>query len=180
MSEPFLGEIRMVGFSFAPSGWALCQGQSMPISQNSALFSLLGTTFGGNGQTTFNLPDFQGRSPVGMGNGRGLTPIVQGEVSGAENVTLTSMQMPMHTHPVTVAGTATTPVNAPTATNNVLGASGTGPGSATIWSTALANPIPLSPTQVGMAGGSLPVPIRDPFLGTNFIIALQGVFPTRS
>src|SRR5688572_6320685 len=98
MSEPFLGEIRMVGFNFAPQGWAFCQGQLMSIAQNSALFSLLGTTFGGDGQTTFALPDYRGRSSVGMGSGPGLTNIVQGEKSGTENVTILSTQMPVHTH----------------------------------------------------------------------------------
>jgi microcystin-dependent protein len=180
MSDPFLGEIRMVGFNFNPLGWAFCQGQLMSISQNSALFALLGTTFGGNGQTNFALPDFRARTPVGMGAGPGLSTIVQGEQSGQENVTLLTNQMPMHTHPVQLAGTATDSVNAPTDANNVLGASGAGPGSATIWSTTLTNPIAMSPTQVGIAGGSQAVPIRNPYLGTNFIIALQGIFPSRS
>ena len=99
MSEPFLGEIRMVGFNFAPQGWAFCQGQIMSIAQNTALFSLLGTMYGGNGQTTFGLPDLQGRSPVGIGQGPGLSPIVQGEMAGTENVTLLASNMPMHTHP---------------------------------------------------------------------------------
>jgi len=180
MSDPFMGEIRMVGFNFNPRGWAFCQGQLMSIAQNSALFALLGVTFGGNGQTTFGLPDFQGRSPVGMGAGLGLSVITQGEQSGQENVSLLINQMPMHTHIVQLAGTATASVNAPTDTNNVLGASGAGPGSATIWSTTLTNPIAMLPTQVGIAGGSQPVPVRNPFLGTNFIIALEGIFPSRS
>jgi microcystin-dependent protein len=180
MSEPFMGEIRMVGFNFAPSGWAFCQGQLVSISQNSALFSLLGTTFGGDGQVTFGLPDFRGRSPVGMGNGANLSPITQGERGGSENVALVTGQMPMHTHIVQVAGVATEPANTPSTTNNVLGASGGGQGNATIWSSALSDPIALAPTQVGPAGGTLPVPIRNPFLGTNFIIAMEGIFPSRS
>lgn len=178
MSDPFLGEIKMAGFNFAPTGWALCQGQLLAISQNAALFSLLGTTFGGNGVNNFQLPDFRSRSPVGMGQGLGLSMVVQGEMSGVENVTLLQTQMPMHTHVVSVAGTATNPVNVPSATNNVLGASGTGQGNATIWSTALTGPVPLAPTQVGTAGGSQPVAIRNPYIGTNFIIALQGIFPS--
>lgn len=180
MSEPFVGEIRMVGFNYAPPGWAFCQGQQMAISQNSALFALLGTMYGGNGQTTFGLPDYRGRSPVGIGTGVGLSTITQGEVAGTENVSLLQSQMPTHTHLVSVAATATESVNVPSATNNVLGASGTGQGNATIWSTALTNPIPLSPAQVGVAGGSQPVPVRNPYLGTNFIIALEGVFPSHS
>jgi microcystin-dependent protein len=180
MSDPFLGEIRMVGFNFNPVGWAQCNGQLLPIAQNSALFALLGTTFGGNGTTTFGLPDFRGRGPVGMGNGPGLTAITQGELSGVEQVTLLQTQMPAHTHQVAVAGASTEPTNTPSTVNNVLGASGGGQGNATIWSTALNTPVMLNPTQVGTAGGSQPFAIRNPFLGTNFIIALQGIFPSRS
>lgn len=182
MSEPFVGEIRMVGFNFAPVGWALCQGQLLSISTNTALFSLLGTTFGGNGVTNFGLPDLRGRAPVGMGQGPGLTDIVQGEMSGTENVTLLTTNMPMHTHPtsVQVAGTPTSNVTAPSATNSVLGASGAGPGSASIWSTEMANPVNLSGVQAGVAGGSQPFDNRNPYLGTNFIIALNGIFPSRS
>lgn len=183
MSDPFLGEIKMVGFNFAPVGWAFCQGQVLSISQNTALFSLLGTVYGGNGQTTFGLPDLRSRSPVGMGQGQGLTNITQGEMSGTESVSLTINNMPAHNHPTTVqvAGTATSPANAPTAGNNVLGASSAnGPGSASIWSTELATPIQLAGVQSGAAGGSLPVATRNPYLGINFVIALQGIFPSRS
>lgn len=181
MSEPFIGEIRMVGFNFAPTGWLPCQGQLVSISQNQALFALLGTTFGGNGVTNFALPDLRGRSPVGMGDGPGLTPVVQGEMAGQENVNVLVTNMPAHTHPTTVqvAGTATEPANTPSATNAVLGASGGGQGSAAIWSTALTNPVPMSGVQAGPAGGSQPLPVRNPYLGTNFIIATQGVFPSR-
>lgn len=179
MSDPFLGEIKMAGFNFAPTGWALCQGQLLAISQNAALFSLLGTTFGGNGVNNFQLPDFRSRSPVGMGQGLGLSMVVQGEMSGVENVTLLQTQMPMHTHVVSVAGAQTGAVPTPSATNNVLGASPTGvAGAAAIWSTALTSPVTLAPTQVGTAGGSQPVAIRNPYIGTNFIIALQGIFPS--
>lgn len=192
MSEPFLGEIRMVGFNFAPRGWAFCQGQLLPIAQYSALFSLLGTMYGGNGTTNFALPDLRGRSPVGMGNGPGLTPITQGEVSGTENVTLLSTQMPTHIHTATASATfavAGTPSNAsatPSATNNILGASQAGgPPSAAIWSDALNNPVTLGNTEtvsvtVEPAGGSQPLPLRNPFLGTNFVIALEGIFPSRN
>jgi len=192
MSDPFLGEIRMVGFNFNPQGWALCNGQLMSIAQNSALFALLGTTFGGDGVSTFALPNYNGRSPVGMGNGPGLTPVVQGEVSGTENVTILSTQMPSHTH--TATGTATfsagaTPSNqtlVPSATNSVLGGSVAGSAqAAAIWSDQLIDPIPLTNTQtvnvsIGVTGGNQPLPIRNPFLGTNFIIALSGVFPSRN
>lgn len=117
MSDPFLGEIRMVGFNYAPDGWALCHGQTMPVSQNQALFSLLSTTFGGDGRNTFGLPDLQSRSPVGTGNGAGLTPIQWGAKSGTESITLTQNQMPQHNHaaqftgqPAQVSGSATTTV----------------------------------------------------------------------
>jgi len=180
MAEPFLGEIRMVGFNFNPRGWALCNGQLLPIAQNSALFALLGTTFGGNGQTTFALPDFRGRSPVGMGSGPNLTPIVQGEAEGAEQVVLLQTQLPAHTHQLVVAGTNNEPTNTPSTTNNVLGASGAGQGNATIWSTALNSPVALNPQQCLNAGGGQPFGVRNPYLGTNFIIALDGIFPSRN
>lgn len=191
MSDPFLGEIRMVGFSFAPNGWALCAGQLMSISQYSALFALLGTTYGGDGVNTFGLPDYRGRSPVGMGNGTNLTPIIQGQASGTENVNILSTQMPSHTHVATgtgtfsVAGAVSNPTVTPSATNSVLGASGGGPGSASIWSDALNSPITLTNTEtltinVGATGGNQPLPIRNPYLGTNFIIALNGIFPSRN
>ncbi|RQP23187.1 phage tail protein [Piscinibacter terrae] len=180
MSDPFLGEMKMVGFNFAPRGYAFCDGSILSIASSTALFSLLGTMYGGNGVSTFGLPDLRGRSPVGMGSGPGLTPIVQGEVSGTENTTILSTQMPMHTHLVTVAGTPTEPAVTPSATNNVLGASVTGSaGAASIWSTALNSPVQLAPTQVGVAGGSQPLPIRNPYIGTNFIIATEGIFPSR-
>ncbi len=182
MSEPFMGEIRMVGFNFAPRGWAFCQGQIMSIAQNSALFSLLGTTYGGNGQSTFGLPDLRGRSPVGMAQGPGLSDIALGERAGSENTTLLVTNMPSHNHAtsVEVAGVAATPTTVPSVTNNVLGASGGGPGSASIWSTTLATPVPIAGVVSGMAGGNQPVAIRNPYLGINFVIALEGIFPSRN
>ena len=179
MGDQFLGEIRMVGFSFAPVGWALCNGALLPIMQNQALFSLLGVTFGGNGSTTFGLPDLRGRAPLGMGAGPNLTPVNQGDLVGSENASISAQQMPIHTHVLSVAGTETGGANAPSTTNNVLGAGGTGQGSATIWSTALNSPVALKAAQVGSAGSGQPLPIRNPSLGTNFIIALEGIFPSR-
>jgi microcystin-dependent protein len=180
MPDPYIGEIRMVGFNFAPAGWALCNGALLSVSQNQALFSLLGVTFGGNGSTTFGLPDLRGRAPVGMGTGPNLTPVTQGQLSGSESASISATQMPRHTHVLSVAGTETNGVNTPSNTNNVLGAGGAGVGSATIWSTALNAPVALNPTQVGAAGGGELLPIRNPFIGTNFIIALEGIFPSRS
>lgn len=204
MSDPFLGEIRMVGFTFAPTGWALCSGNLMSISQNSALFSLLGTTYGGNGVSTFALPDLQGRSPVGTGNGLGLSPIVAGEKDGTETVTLTSNQMPIHTHTaqgngnVSVSGSVAIPASSTPASGTLSGTPGTttvlGPITAggragDLYTTSAANttllPFNVQSTgtlpaiTVGAAGGSQPFPVRNPYLGITCIIALQGIFPSR-
>ncbi|MFC5695329.1 phage tail protein [Pseudomonas sp. GCM10022186] len=203
MSDPFLGEIRMVGFNFAPRGWAFCQGTLMSIAQNSALFALLGTTYGGNGQTTFALPDLQGRSPVGQGQGPGLTPITIGEVSGMESVSILSTQMPAHTHTavptsnsITASGqaaipaatTGTTQANpGPTTVLGPIAASGR---AGTLYATG-APDTTLAPFNVsvmgdmpgitiGISGGSQPLPLRNPYLGVNFVIALEGIFPSRS
>jgi len=170
MSDPFIGEIRIVGFNFAPQGWAFCQGQLLSIAQYSALFSLLGTTYGGDGQVTFALPDLRGRLPMGMGNGPGLTPRTQGEESGAEKVTLSSSNLPAHTHPL-FGTTANGGVDTPT--NELLGAGtsiyGTGPLT------------PMSPSAIGPnMGGGLPVPTLPPYLVLNFIIALVGIYPSRT
>lgn len=189
--EPFIGTIQPFGFNFAPKSWATCSGQLLPISQNAALFSLLGTAYGGNGQSTFALPDLRGRLPMSMGNGPGLTPRVIGEASGVEQVTATINNLPAHTHAATatlgvqVAGTASNPVTTPSATNNILGASGTGPASAAIWSDALTNPVNMggingSSVTVSSTGGSLPMDVMNPYLVLNFCIALYGVFPSRN
>jgi microcystin-dependent protein len=204
MSDPYLGEIRMVGFTFAPVGWALCNGNLMAISQNPALFSLLGTTYGGNGTTTFGLPDLQGRSPVGTGNGVGLSPIVPGQKAGAENVALTIAQMPAHTHPaqsggsVTVSGSVAVPASSsPTAgttsgtpgSTTVLGTCVAAGRAADLYTTTAANttllPFNVQSTgtapavTIGVAGGSQPFSVRNPYLGLTCIIALQGIFPSR-
>lgn len=119
MSDPFLGEIRMVGFNYAPADWALCNGAQVSVQQNNALFALLGVMYGGNGQTTFGLPDLQGRSPVGAGSGAGLTPIVQGSKNGAENITLTQANLPTHNHVATFAGQSSPVSGTPTTTVTV-------------------------------------------------------------
>jgi microcystin-dependent protein len=180
--EPFIGTIQSFAFNFPPRDWALCQGQLLSISQNTALFSLLGTTYGGNGQTTFGLPNLQGRMPIGMGQGAGLPGYEIGEQAGTPSVTLTSNEMPMHTHAVQVqvAGTPSSPTNAPSTTNQYLGASGGGQGSASIWSDALSESVPLGGAQAGLAGGSQPVGIMNPFLAINFSIAMLGIFPSRN
>jgi microcystin-dependent protein len=180
MGEDFVGEIRMVGFGFAPLGWALCDGTLLPISQeNAMLFSLLGTTFGGDGVNTFALRDLRCRAPVGVGVGTGPSmTVARGEQGGSANVIISEQQMPYHTHILTAGGTEVQSAGAPSATNNVLGACGTGQGAATIWSTQMPDPIPLNPRHVRLAGGSQPLSIRNPYIGVNFIICLQGIYPS--
>ncbi|MFN2608075.1 MAG: phage tail protein [Acidimicrobiales bacterium] len=170
MSDPFIGEIRMFGGNFAPRGWALCNGQLLSISQNTALFSLLGTTYGGNGQTTFGLPNLQSRVPMHAGQGPGLSPRTLGEVAGEESVTLTTTQMPAHGHLASgtnTAGAATRPGgNVPAATS--AGAYGPSPTD------------PMNGSFIASAGGSQPHDNMSPYLVVNFIIALEGIFPSRN
>jgi microcystin-dependent protein len=179
--EPFLGQIMMVGFNFAPRGWALCNGSLLSISQYSALFSLLGTQYGGDGRTTFGLPDLRGRCAVGMGNGPGLTPRQIGQVIGQETVTLTPNEMPAHTHQL-LANNTDGNTNDPA--NNTLAKE-----SVTIERSAPAFPVNgynSGAANVGMgasignAGGNLAHNNMQPSLAMNYIIALQGIFPSRS
>ena len=169
MSDPFLGEIRMVGFNFAPRGWALCDGQILPISQNSALFALLGTTFGGDGRTTFGLPDLRGRAPKHVGTGPGLAPYNWGQQGGAENITLQLANLPSHNHTVNCQpedGNQGTPANgfpAPVANGYASTSGGT-----------------MNAGMIGSVGGGQPVSILPPYLVIYFCIALQGIFPSRS
>jgi microcystin-dependent protein len=169
MSEPFLGEIRMVGFNFPPRGWAACNGQILPIAQNTALFSLLGTTYGGNGQTTFALPDLRGRVPVHFGQGPGLSNINLGQSAGAEFTTLLQSQMPLHSHLAAVTGAA---------------AGGSRPGgnfpSAGGAYAAASDGSTFNPGFVQSSGGGQPFGNREPYLGLNFVIALEGIFPSRN
>jgi microcystin-dependent protein len=184
MAEPYLGEIRMFGFNFAPQGWAMCNGQLLPINQNTALFSLLGTSYGGNGSTTFALPDLRGRVAIQQGSGVGLTPYVIGEVGGSENVTLTAQQMPGHNHMVNCDGSATNTGGSVfgvgaggTPSNNI-------PGLATSPSHAVYSNHPpnatMNPVMIAAAGGSQPHTNIQPFLALNFCIALEGIFPSRN
>ena len=171
MSEPFIGQIVGFGGNFAPRGWAFCQGQLLAIAQNTALFSILGTTYGGNGQTTFALPDLRGRVPVQQGTGPGLSPYVLGEQTGSETVTLISTQMPAHNHAL-LASTEDAGVKNPT--GQVL-ATTTSP-------TYVATPIDttMAPQAIGIAGGSQPHNNLQPLLAINFLIALEGFFPSRN
>ena len=172
MSQPFVAEIRIVGFNFAPRGWATCQGQILPISQNTALFSLLGTTYGGDGRTTFALPNLQGNAPMHPGQGAGLTPRVLGETSGSTTVTLSSTQIPVHTHALSAS-----PL--PAETNVAAGANLSRSSGASVYAAA-GNNVALSPTALGNVGGSQPHNNMQPYLTLNFVIALQGIFPPRS
>jgi microcystin-dependent protein len=180
MAEAFLGEIRIFGFNFAPVGWLQCNGQSLPISQNAALFALLGTTYGGDGIKTFNLPNLQSRVPVSQGQGAGLSPYLMGEQGGSENVTLLSNQMPLHNHlvnAVSAAGNAAQPNGAFLATVQVTG--GTKGETVDTYSTANANAT-MNQNMVGMAGGNVPHSNLQPFLVFNFCICMAGIFPTRN
>jgi len=169
MADPFVAEVRILPFNFAPQGWALCNGQLLPIAQNTALFSLLGITYGGNGVSTFGLPNVQGRLPMGWGQGPGLSPRSLGEMAGDESTTLLASQMPQHSH--ALVGSSSADARSPV--GNVPGrssAKGYHPGPADASSPALLQP----------AGGSAPHNNLPPFLAVNFCIALQGIFPPRS
>jgi microcystin-dependent protein len=174
MSEPFLGQIILVPYNFAPRGWAFCNGQLLSIAQNTALFSLLGTTYGGNGQTTFALPDLRGRVAISSGQGPGLGNYDLGQAAGSETQTLTVLQMPSHNHAV---GALTDAISAPSPTNNFLG---TAPRGSNLYAPQSANLTPMSPLMIQPTGGSQPFDIRDPYLTLNYCIALEGIFPSRS
>lgn len=185
--DPFIGEIRMVGFNYAPQGWALCNGQSLPIAQYQALFVLLGTTFGGNGTTNFNLPDLQGRVPINVGNGAGLPAYTWGQKGGAPNVTLQAANLPAHTHMITppvsnAHGTTSTPVNTYPAVD-VTTITGGQRGETAATTSHAASSVPgqsAASYPSGPAGSNIPAAIQPPFLAVYFIIALQGIFPSRS
>jgi microcystin-dependent protein len=164
--EPFIGQILLIGWDWAPRGWALCNGQLMSIPQYSALFSLLGTTYGGNGTTTFGLPDLRGRVPVHQGAGPGLNPRVMGESSGEESVTLLSANLPAHNHPIMVSSQGPG-----RAGGNFLGAGGITNGGP--------NDLILSPTTIGLTGNNVPHDNMQPYLVMNYIIALEGIYPPR-
>ena len=178
MSDPFLAEIRIFTGNFAPKGWALCNGQLMPISQNTALFSLLGTTYGGNGTSNFALPNLQGCAPMHPGQGPGLSLHDLGETAGEQNVTLLQTEMPQHSHVVNCesgAGNSLTP-----ASNSWSATIGIGRGAAPADYAPAGNGVGMSPLATSIAGSGLPHNNMQPFLGLTFIIALQGIFPARS
>lgn len=174
MSDQFVGEIRVFPFNFAPTGWAQCDGQLLAISQNTALFSLLGTQFGGNGTSNFALPNLQGCFPVNYGSGAGLTPRNMGDTGGEAAVTLLTTQLPSHTHAIQSAAVATTanPANA------VL--SGAARGKPPAYASYQGSAVTMSGSAVSTAGGGQPHNNLPPYLALNFCIALQGIFPARS
>jgi microcystin-dependent protein len=177
MSEPFIGQVMMFAGNFAPRGWAFCQGQLLSIAQNTALFSILGTTYGGNGQTTFALPDLRGRYPMQPGQGPGLSPRTLGEQGGSETVTLISTQMPAHTHSHTAFAEAGDSISPQGNFNAGLTLSGSGTQESLYASSANTT---MNPASIGVAGGSQPHNNMPPFLCINFIIALEGIFPSRN
>jgi microcystin-dependent protein len=167
MANPFVGEIRMFAGNFAPAGWSFCDGQPLPISENETLFQLIGTTYGGDGQSTFNLPDLRGRLPLHQGNG-----FILAQAAGVEQVTLTSQQMPGHTHPLlatTAVGTAASPQASLLAASGSSNVYRQGPGA-----------VVLSNQTVGPAGGSQPHTNHQPYLCVDFIISLFGLYPPSS
>jgi microcystin-dependent protein len=174
MGEPFVGEIRMFGGNFAPAGWAFCAGQLMPISENETLFNLIGTTYGGDGQETFALPDLQGRIPIHAGTGSSGTTFTIGEKSGVESVTLTTQQIPAHNH----APLATTdPGDQSTPVNNFWSAAFTGD---QIYDPAITPSGTMNTTLIQGSGGSQPHENIAPYLCVSFILSLFGVFPTQN
>jgi microcystin-dependent protein len=188
VAEPYLGQILMFAGNFAPNGWALCNGQLLPIAQNAALFSILGTTYGGDGVTTFALPDLRGRVPVNQGTGPGLSPVTIGESAGSNNVSILVTNLPQHNHPIAapcsnVAGTATTPVNNYPAVDAATAVVSPVTSHATVTVNAFAPAATagqtMAPFVSGPAGGSVPLSIQQPYLAVSFIIALQGIFPSR-
>lgn len=177
MAEPYVAEIKMFAGNFAPKNYALCNGQILAISQNTALFSLLGTTYGGNGQTTFALPDMRGRTPLHQGNGAGIDPTTLGEMGGENNVTLTSGELPQHTHQLSGAVIGSSNPGETPATNTLFTNSAPNNLYAT---TTTTGGIFLAPQTVTFQGGSQPHNNLQPYLAVTFIIALFGVFPARN
>jgi microcystin-dependent protein len=175
MADPFVAEIRIFPFNFPPTGWAFCNGQLLPISQNTALFSLVGTFYGGDGKSTFALPNLQGSVPLDQGQGPGLSPYFIGQTGGSQFVTLINSEMPFHTHNMMATvedGTQQTLTAGITLATSING---------TVYQTDTStNLVTMAPQTISIAGGSLPHNNMMPYLTLNFCIALQGVFPARN
>ena len=173
MSDPYLGEIRIFAGNFAPRGWAFCLGQLLAISQNTALFSLLGTNFGGDGRVNFGLPNLQGRAPMHWGAGAGLTPRSIGETAGSDTSTLNLLEMAAHPHNLVAS---TSPASGRDPTGNPLARSRNG----NAYQSVPQSQVPMAGQAVNINGNSQPHNNMQPYLGVNFIIALQGIYPPRS
>ena len=176
MADPFVAEIRIFPFSFAPKGWAFCNGQILPISQNTALFSLLGTTYGGDGKSTFGLPNLEGSAPLHVGAnqpGPGLSIYDLGQTGGSQTVTLLESEIPSHNHAMNAQNAITSQVADPT------GATFSRPASGNLFTTNLTSPVNMAPNALAPTGGSGPHNNMQPYLTLSFCIALQGVFPPR-
>lgn len=171
MSNPYIGEVRIFAGNFAPAGWAFCDGAVLPISQYDTLFALVGTTYGGDGQQTFALPDLRGRVPIHQGTGPGLSNRVIGELAGSETVTLTTGQMPTHTHVLRASGGLS---------NGSAGRVGVLAATAVNMYTVLPPTTPMAPQAITSLGGSQPHENMAPFVGINYIISLFGVFPSQN
>ena len=179
--DEFIGIVKLFAGNFAPRGWAFCDGSLLPINQNQALFAILGTIYGGNGSTTFALPDLRGRVAVGAGNGPGQQPVQPGQMAGAASVTLTTQQLPAHTHAQQVSSanaTTSNPAgNIPAVANGV----GSDEGAVTVNTYGPASSlVPANQTAIGMTGNNQPVSVMQPYSGMNYIICLEGVFPSRN
>ncbi|MCH7410707.1 tail fiber protein [Belliella sp. DSM 111904] len=178
--EPFIGQIMMFAGDFAPRGWAFCGGQILPISQYQALFALIGTTYGGDGKSTFALPDLRGRGPIHFGNGPGLAPVIQGQAGGTEEVTLNTSNLPPHNHMVSVSNQAAT-------TQSPAGGFPAAPQFQIDRQSPMVNVnaygsspnATLNPAAVSATGSGIPFDNRSPYLAINFVIALVGIYPSR-
>jgi microcystin-dependent protein len=173
MSSPFVGEIRMFAGNFAPLGWAFCDGQLLAITENETLFNLIGTTYGGDGQQTFALPDLRGRVPIHQGAGSGLSPRILGQMGGVEELTLTDAQLPSHNHPLVAAATPAQATAEPTGSLPAIATTA-------LYSAPNSGTLAMDPAAVGNSGGSQPHNNLAPFLCVNFIISLFGIFPQQT
>jgi len=174
MADPFVGELRLVGFTFAPLGWQLAQGQILSINQNAPLFSLFGTMYGGDGRTNFGLPNLQGSAAIGVGQGPGLQPYTQGQIGGVPNVSLNSTTVPPHSHNLQVS---TSPADLPSPASNSFGDARAAGGN--IYTATPTPIVPMSPAAVSTVGGNKPHNNLMPYLTLNWIVSMTGIFPAR-